>query len=260
MAAKNDEGPIGTLSRGLHLLSCVAKLGGHVGLTKLAQTAGLNLGTAHRLASKLVELGYLERDENNHLSLGLHVLDLGFSYLASLDLRTQAIPELQRLRADLDCAVGLCVLSGTDVVYIERLESTSLQPTIRAVVGGRLPAHTTAIGKAILAFLPAPQLHDLLGQIKFESYTRQTVRSRVDLEADLQTTRRRGYALSDQEHFEGYRAVAAPVFDKSGSVVAAVVAGAVLGRFSSIRDLRDVVAPRVLQASRGISRRLGWAA
>jgi DNA-binding IclR family transcriptional regulator len=260
MAAKKNEGPVGTLSRGLHLLSCVAKAGGHIGLTKLAQTAGLNLGTAHRLASKLVELGYLERDEKNEFSLGLNVLDLGFSYLASLDIRTQAMPELQRLRTDLDCAVSLCVLDGTDIVYVERLESSSLQPSIRAVVGSRLPVHSTAIGKAILAFLPPAQQHAIVERMKFEGYTRQTVRSRSDFEADLQTTKRRGYALSDQEHFEGYRAVAAPIFDKSGHVIAAIVAGAVLGRFSNLRDLREVVAPRVIQAGHGISRRLGWAA
>jgi DNA-binding IclR family transcriptional regulator len=258
MIAEHDGGPIGTLSRGLHLLACVGKLGGRTGLAELAERSGLNRGTAHRLASKLVELGYLERDEIGRFRLSVGVLDLGFAYLASMDVRAQALPALEALRADLDCSVGLCVLDGTDTVYIERLESTTLQPTVHAVVGGRLPVHSTAIGKAILAFLPPERVRTTLDAVTFEGYTRRTLRTRADLEADLAATKKRGYALSDQEHFEGYRAVAAPVFDSFGHAVAGIVAGAVLGRFSSVRELRDVIAPRVLQASRQISQRLGW--
>jgi IclR family transcriptional regulator, KDG regulon repressor len=253
-----DGGPIGTLSRGLHLLACVGKLGGRAGLAELAERSDLNRATTHRLASKLVELGYLERDDVGRFRLGVRVLDLGFSYLASMDLRAQALPELEALRADLDSSVGLCVLDGAETVYIERLESTSMQPTLRAVVGGRLPVHSTAIGKAILAFLPAERQREIIAQVRFEGYTRRTLRTRADLEAELQATKRRGYALSDQEHFEGYRAVAAPLFDASGAPVAGIVAGAVLGRFATLRELREVAAPRVLEAGRRISQRLGW--
>jgi IclR family acetate operon transcriptional repressor len=253
-----DAGPIGTLSRGLHLLACVGQLGGRAGLAELAERSALNRATTHRLASKLVELGYLERDDAGRFALGVRVLDLGFSYLASMDLRAQALPELEALRADLDAAVGLCLLDGTETVYIERLESTRLQPTLRAVVGGRLPVHSTAIGKAILAFLPPARMAEIVGNVRFESYTRRTLRTRAALEAELQATKRRGYALSDQEHFEGYRAVAAPLFDAAGSVVAGIVAGAVTGRFATLRELREECAPRVLEAARRISKRLGW--
>ena len=87
---------------------------------RLAKRAELDKGTTHRLASKLVELGYLRRDDDGKFMLGLHVLDLGFSYLASLDLRTQALPEMRRLHEEFDGAITLAILDGTEIVYVER--------------------------------------------------------------------------------------------------------------------------------------------
>ncbi len=112
-----DGGPIGTLARGLHVLARVAAARGPIGVTQLAQRAELDKATTHRLASKLVDLGYLERDDDDgKFRLSLHVLDLGFAYLASLDVRTQALPEMRRLHDEYDGAITLSVLDQTDIV------------------------------------------------------------------------------------------------------------------------------------------------
>jgi DNA-binding IclR family transcriptional regulator len=240
------------------LLLCVAKIGGRVGLRELSEASNLHRGTAHRLASRLVSLGFLEQDEQSRYSLGLRVLELGFAYLGSLDLRSQAIPELERLRSEIDAAVALHILDGVETVYVERLESASVQPILRAVAGGRLPVYSTAVGKAIVAFLPAVQQKTVLDGIAFEAFTRRTVRSRADFEAELGAIKKRGYAISDQEHFEGYRAVAAPILNQSGHAIAGIVASAWLGRFRTVRELREVVGPRVLEAAQRISKRFGW--
>lgn len=254
--SESADDPVGTLSRGLHILLSLAKLGGRASLTELSEACGLHRGTVHRIAVKLVDLRFMERDNQARFALGVHVLDLGFSYLSSLDVRERALPELHRLRAELDCSVGLCVLDDTEMVYIERLESTKLEPTLRVAIGDRIPIHSSAVGKAVLAFLAPARQREILKALRFEPKTERTLRNRADLEADLQTTKRRGYAVSDQEQYPGYRAVAAPVFDRSGQPVAGVVAGAVVARFGTMRQIRESLAPRIVRACELISTRM----
>ena len=253
------ESPIGTLSRGLHVLSCVARAGGRIGLAELAKNTGLHKVTAHRLAGKLAELGYLERDAEGRLSLGLRVLELGFSYLASLDLRTQALPEMRRLVGELDASIGLSVIDRNEVVYIERLESSTLQPILPVGVGVRMPLHATAMGKAIMAFMPDVEQMRMMEQIDFTALTKRTPRTAAVLTADLRTTRKRGFAVSDQEYLESYRGIAAPIFDEAGMPVAALSAGAFTSQ-KTLRELRDVLGPRIVRSSLAISALLGGGA
>ena len=250
--------PVGTLSRGLHVLSCVAAAGGRIRLSDLAQRCGLNKVTTHRLAAKLAELGYLERDGEGRLRLGLRVLELGFSYLTSLDLRTQALPEMRRLVSELDVSIGLSVLDRSEVVYIERLESSRLQPVLPVGVGARLPIHATAMGKAMLAFMPDAQQKTFLERIDFTMLTRRTPRTIAELAADLRLTRKRGFAISDQEYIENYRGIAAPIFDDAGLPVAALSAGAFTGR-KTLRELREAIGPTIVRSSQSISALLGFA-
>jgi IclR family pca regulon transcriptional regulator len=257
MTKRNSAEPSGTLSRGLRVLLCVAKLGGHVGLVELSKGTRLPRGTAHRLAVKLVELGFLERDSEGRFSAGVHVLDLGFTYLASLGVRAQALPEMQRLCDELECSVGLCIVDGTEMVYIERIEPPRLELTLRAGVGQRFPIYSTAAGKAMLAFLPEVRQKEILKGIKFEPLTARSPRTRAAFEAELRTTKTRRYSISDQEYVHGYRAVAAPILDSSNAPIAVIVAGAGVARFTSIGQVRETIAPRVVEASRIISARLG---
>lgn len=254
-----ENSPIGTLSRGLHLLSCVARAGARLSLPELAQRTGLHKVTAHRLAAKLVELGYLERDTDGRVGVGLRVLQLGFSYLASLDLRTQALPEMRRLVGEVDAPIGLSVIDRNDVVYIERLESSRLQPILPVGVGALMPLHATAMGKAIMAFMPDAQQRELLDQIDFTILTKRTPSTAAALAAELRSTRKRGFALSDQEYLESYRGIAAPIFNDAGMPVAALSVGAFEGQ-KTLRELCDVLAPQIVRSSRAISALIGGGA
>jgi DNA-binding IclR family transcriptional regulator len=250
------QSPVGTLSRGLHVLGCVAELGGSVRLTDLALKARLDKGTTHRLSGKLVELGYLDRDAHGRMSIGLRVLNLAFAHLASLDIRTVAVPEMNALLAEFDCSISLCVLDGIETVYLERLRSKSLQPIVPVGIGARVPAFCTAGGKAIMAHLPPSAQDALLATIEFRIFTPRTLRDRAALLADLHATKRRGFAIADQEQLEGYRAVSAPVFDHAGACIGCLSVGA-FEPHKTLGELRDVVAPRLMAAARRVSARLG---
>jgi DNA-binding IclR family transcriptional regulator len=248
--------PIGTLSRGLYLLECVADLGGGVRLGELAVRAGLDKGTTHRLTRKLEQLGYLNRDAAGRMSVGLRLLSLAFNHVVSIDVRTHALPEMRELLAELDCSVSLGTLDGTELVYLERLQSKRLQPTLPVGVGARVAAYCTAGGKAMLAQLRLDELEAVIAKIEFRSYTRRTLGNRNALLADLRLTAERGFALNDQEQVEGYRAAAAPIFDHTGKCVACVSVGAFDSQ-KSASAFRQTIGPRLAEAARRISARLG---
>jgi DNA-binding IclR family transcriptional regulator len=256
--ARTMNAPIGTLARGLHVLSLVAANGKPIGGTELAQRANLDKATTHRLTSKLVELGYLRRDDDGKLQLGLHVLDLGFSYLASLDLRSQALPEMRRLHEEFDGSITLAVLDDTDVVYIERISPKGLQATMPVGIGARLPVHCTAMGKVILASLPPARLSAVLDRMTFKKYTERTIDNRAAFERDLALTRERGFGVTDQEMIGGLRAAAGVIVDRHGTPIAALSV-ALPATAVDLDALVGAIGPRARLAGEAVSARAGSA-
>lgn len=252
-----DDAPVGTLARGLHLLTCLARMGHEVGVTELAQQAGLDKATTYRLATTLTRLGYLEQDRaTRRFRLGLHILDLGFSYLASLDIRQRALPEMRRLHDALDGTISLSILDGTDVVYVERLAPKRFQASVPVGIGARLPAYVTAMGKALLAFLPEPDRESALDRLELKAWTPYTITNRARLENELDKTRTRGYALSEQETVVGLRTVAAPILNGRGLALAALSV-AVSTHEVSMAALEAEIAPLVRAAVATVSSHLG---
>jgi DNA-binding IclR family transcriptional regulator len=140
------------------------------------------------------------------------------------------------------------------MVYIERLEPPHLELTLRASVGQHFPVYSTAAGKAILAFLKVERRQEILKGFKAQRHPASTLAA---FEAELRLTTKRGYAISDQAYVHGYRAVAAPILDSSNAPIAVVVVGAGVARFKTVRQLREVIAPHVVEATRIISARVG---
>jgi DNA-binding IclR family transcriptional regulator len=255
-APSTEEGPIGTLARGLHVLSRVASARGPVGVSELAVRAELDKATTYRLACKLVSLGYLERNGDGKFRLGLQVLDLGFAYLASLDLRTQALPEMRRLHDEFDGAITLSVLDDTDIVYVERIQPKGLQASMPVGIGARLPLHCTAMGKTMLAHLAPERLTALLDRIDYKRWTERTIGTRAEFETELARTRQRGFGITDQEMIDGLRAVASAIFDHHGTPIAALSV-ALPVQACSVEYLLESIAPRVVAAGKAVSSHLG---
>lgn len=254
MTRNGTKSPIGTLARGLHVVSCIAAAGTPLGLTELAQAARLDKTTTYRLATKLVELGYLEQDADGRFRLSLHILDLGFAYLASLDIRSRALPEMRRLREDVDGTISLCQLDGTDIVYVERFAPKRLQASLPVGVGARLPAYCTAMGKAWLAELPIPERDRLVRTIKFKRFTDYTVTDRAALVRELETAHARGFAVSDNEMVVGLRAAGAAIKDRDGVPVAALSVAISADRIGRA-ELEREIGPRVRAAALAIGSR-----
>lgn len=215
-----------SLERGLAILSAFAPDRHALGISELAQRLGLTRSTTHRYVATLAKLGYLDQDSSTRkYRLGIRVLDLGFSVLGSLELREIAGPHLQRLTAATGHTSNLAIRDDTDVILIDRIRGRPgryhhLEFTLH--VGSRIPSYCSATGKALLAFLPPPELDALLDRIELLPRGPRAVTSRAALTAELGQVRRTGIALNDEELESGLRSIAVPVRCRAGTVVAAV--------------------------------------
>ena len=225
----NEANPAGlsqSLERGLAVLRAFTPDRPTLGISELARGLALTRSTTHRYVATLATLGYLEQDgPTRKYRLGPRVLDLGFSVLASLDLREVAAPHLRRLTDSTGHTSNLAIRDDTDVILIDRVRgrpgrSHPLEFTLH--VGSRIPAYCSATGKALLAFLPRPDLEQVLERIDLIQRGPRTLTDKRALLAELDQVRRTGIAVNDEELESALRSIAAPVRARSGEVVAAV--------------------------------------
>ena len=215
-----------SLERGLAILQAFTPDRPALGISELARDLGLTRSTTHRYVATLAALGYLQQDEpTRKYRLGPRVLDLGFSVLGSLDIREIAAPHLRRLTEATGHTSNLAIRDDTDVILIERVRGRPgryhhLEYSLHA--GSRLPSYCSATGKALLAFLPRPDLDRLLDRVELIQRGPRTLTSREALHAELAQVRRTGIAVNDEELESALRSIAVPIRSRTGEVVAAV--------------------------------------
>jgi IclR family pca regulon transcriptional regulator len=215
-----------SLERGLAILSAFGPDRPTLGISQLARELGLTRSTTHRYVATLASLRYLEQDGSTRkYRLGPRVLDLGFSTLGSLELREIAAPHLRQLTDATGHTSNLAIRDDTDVILIDRVRGRPgryHQFEFSLHVGSRLPSYCSATGKALLAFLPRPDLDRLLDRIDLVPHGPRTLTDRNSLSIELDQVRRTGIATNDEELESSLRSIAAPVRARSGEVVAAV--------------------------------------
>lgn len=214
-----------SLDRGLALLACFTAERTIVRLHEFAEELRMSKSTAHRYASTLVQLGFLEQTTSRGYRLAPGPTDLGLCALNLTGLREPCRAYLEELREGTGYSAGLGVLNYGEVVYIDYLRSFRRGqpvhgPTIHA--GVRVPAHCTSIGKALLAALPQKDRKRTLAEGKRERLTEHTITKRKPLSEQLQAAADQGYALSDQEFYPGARSLAVVVRNKTNDALAAV--------------------------------------
>lgn len=239
-----------TLLRGLDLLHAVAA--GTHDLEGLAACTGLRRSTAHRLLAALVRQGYLRHQLRQGYFLGPRLIELGFKAHGQLHLPSLAHPHLLWLRNLTQETAHLAVLDGTEVVYIDKVVGLrGLQ--MSSYLGARLPAQSTALGKALVSGLPESEwaYHFVAGLKR----TPDTIADFDTFRQAIAEVSRRGYALDLEENEAGIRCVAAPIRDGSGQVVAAA---SVTSASIYVDEQRiEMLIPLVKEAARRISHELG---
>lgn len=245
-AERNDGATVDRISA---LLSAYRPGDGGLGVSELARRTGLPKSTVHRLTGHLVDAGLLERS-GTALRLGLRLFEIGQLATGHRDLVDAARPILADLRSATRNTVHLARLEGTEVVYFEVLPGPDA-PNLPSRVGGRMPAHATGVGKAILAFSDEVVV-DRVVATGLPRVSTRTITSPAILRRQLLRVHDEGVAYEREESGTGTVCVACPVLDADGAPVAAV---SVAGWSSRMRPER--VAPAVRAAALTLSRVAG---
>jgi IclR family pca regulon transcriptional regulator len=230
-----------SLERGLAVIRAFDETHPELTLSDVARATGLTRAAARRFLHTLVELGYM-RTDGRLFALTPRILQLGYSYLASLTLPQIAEPHMESLVEQVHESCSMSILDGEDVVYVARVPTKRIM-RVAISVGTRFPAYATSMGRVLLAAQPGAWLRDYLRTAHLEQLTPWTVTDRAKLAALLARVAKQGYALVDQELEEGLRSLAVPLHDKAGTVVAAVNISAPLARGSSEAIRKSLLPP-----------------
>lgn len=218
-------------------------------LSEVCRRTGLPASTAHRMLRELVTWGALERTEEGRYVVGLRLWEVGALAPRGLGLREVAMPFLEDLYEATHENVQLAVLDGRDALYVEKISGRHAVGLVNRV-GGRLPLHATGVGRVLLAFAPPELGEDVLAS-DLKRFTEHTVVAPHRLRRILADVRRLGIAVCHEQVSLGAVSIAAPIWGRESSVVAA------LSVVIPVGDDPRVVAPAVRAAARGISRSLG---
>lgn len=212
--AKNT---VQSLAKGFRLLEAFTAQEPELTMAEAARRAGLDNATAFRFLNTLVDIGYVQRVPDTRLfRLSTKVLDLGFNAIAHSDLRTRARPILRELVGEVSEAASIGVLEGSDILYAERIQAGLTRLGVDIRIGSRVPAYCTAVGHAILAWLPRDTQVRILESQPRHKLTDTTVTDLDTILARLGQVHDKGYSVSNQETVSGLYVIAAPVLDVDG--------------------------------------------
>ena len=225
------------------------------GVGELSRELGLHKSTVSRLMQTLEQGGLLARNpETKRYRLGTELLGLASEVLSYMDVREVARPFLRRLAEDCQESVNLVVLEGGQVVNLEQFVPPARQVKNIGRVGRRMCAHCTAAGKVMLAYLPPDRLDKVLAG-ELLKFTIHTITDPDKLRQELAQIPERGYAGAREELEDGLNAVAAPITDHTGRVVAAAsIAGPA---YRVAPEMFSHLAGQLVEVTEQISRQLG---
>jgi DNA-binding IclR family transcriptional regulator len=252
-ARESKSAPVGVVGKVLRILEALDASPSGLQLREIAEQTSVNKSTAYRFVAHLENEGYLLRDEAGAYVVAPKLARLGAGIAYHATLRKISRPVAAALSSETKETVNLGVLDGHELLYLEVIESPhSFRMASQA--GMHRPLNCTALGKALLAFLPNEHREELLPMLTFERVTPRTIPNLARFRKELVRVAQKGYAIDDQETDMGARCVAAPILDESGGVAAAISVAGPITRIS--RDRIQAYALATKKAARAISAQL----
>ena len=246
---------IEAIGRGLSVMSLFDSEHPTLSLAEIARGSQIVPSTALRFIQTLVDLDFLEElAESGRYRPSLGALKVGFAALSTFPLRAVARPILERVHKASGESVNLFTLSGASIILVETLADPDVL-SIHLAPGSRYPAHCTAAGKAMLAYLPPPEMRRRLASAPLQKLGPNTISGVRQLEATLASARAAGYAVADEELATGMRAIAAPVLGPEDTVEGAISIVVSAARVS-LERLRREFGPLTVGAAAELSARV----
>ncbi len=250
---KTTESPSTAVKRALTILDTIAARPGGMTNADLSRKLQIPKSSASYILRALENSGYLRRSQNGKYKLGLKLLSLRHSALEELDIRELALPTLEQLVEHTGKTGHIAILDREEAVYIERVAAPGFVK-MDTWIGRRMDLHSTAVGKALLAFQSMEFLQQVMASRGLPPHTPKTIIGQGKLLKELEKVRADGYAVDDEENSVGVRCAAAPIFNSEGTVDASIgVTGLIV-----MKDDPVSMGEVVREAARRVSMQLGY--
>lgn len=244
---RRSDAYVESFAKGLSVIRSFGPQHRRMTLSEVAARSGLTRAAARRILLTLLELGYVAQ-QGRDFELTPRVLDLGYSYLSSMPLANLAQPIMVELGNRFNHSVSVAALDGTEVVYLLRVPKRNLLNTPGiSLAGMRRPAFVSSMGRVLLAALPEDEMKRVLDASDLRPHASKTVWQRAALEEEIRKVGRQGYSLIVDEMEDGLSAVAVPIIDGSGRVIAAMNIACNSGAVKK-QELLNTILPELRQA------------
>jgi IclR family transcriptional regulator, KDG regulon repressor len=254
--AHQIESPSTAVERTLLILEAAGQRQGGMSNADFSRKLKIPKSSASYILRTLEQHGYLRRDhDDGKYQLGMKVLALARAALRGVDVREVALPIMKHLVDQIHITTHLAILDHGEAVYIEKVEPPSFI-RMDTWIGRRMEVHSTAVGKALLAYMDPKEREAILRQRGLKKLTPHTITSVPKLMKEFERVRQLGYAVDDEENSLGARCVGAPIFNSQGQIEASVAST------GTINDVRRDAIPRLAEtvkdAARRISHQIGY--
>ncbi len=249
---------IQAVDRALTLLEAITDLGGEVSLTRLAGRTGLNISTCHHLLATLLHRGFVSKVPGRRTyALGARLIHLSHAGLRQVDLPRRAQAMVERISQATGETVHLAVMQGDSIVTLLKREARHAVRVDTGALAHADATHASAIGKAMLAWLPEDEIRRIVTTRGMTRFTPSTITDFAELIEELRLVRRKGFAIDREEFQPGVICIGAAIRDHSGAVVGSLSASAPSMRANDahLACMRE----EVVAAARALSVELGEA-
>jgi IclR family transcriptional regulator, KDG regulon repressor len=214
---------IKSIDKALDLLEFLSGNGNEIGIAEISKRLEMGLSTVHRILNTLKSRGYvIQNQKNTKYRLGIKLFELGCEVQNTKSLIKIIRPYLRKLSKMINETINLAILEGKEVIYLDTIESSEILRT-GIHQGTRLPAHCTALGKALLAFLPEQDFNDLYKNNEtLVSITPNSISSFDELKKELKKVKEQGYAMDREEFKAGINCISYPIFNANKEAIAAI--------------------------------------
>ncbi|QSX09193.1 IclR family transcriptional regulator [Alkalibacter rhizosphaerae] len=252
----SEKNPVQSAGRIFSVLEMLAYEGPQ-GVTELSKALKLNKSTVHRLLASLITMDYVKKeDDSDKYRLTFKLLGLGEALLDKVDIVSIARPYIQHLAEFSEETVHLVQKEGTNMVYIDKVESYSSSVRMVSRIGVEKPLYCTAVGKAMLAELTNQEVRQIWEKSDIQKLTPKTIVDFDDFLRELDEVREKGYALDNEENELGVRCIGAVIKNYKGKAENAFSISAPISRMSDQRI--DLLATEVLKMKKELSRAFGF--
>ena len=243
---------IGSLEKGIKILETIIEHG-EMTVTQAAKQLDINRASAHRFITTLRDLGYVRKNQHGNYEATFKMLELGMRQADKFEIRRLAKPAMRDLAAEFDETVNLGLLDNGQVVYLDKVESRELL-RMDSGIGTTCHPGATALGKAMMAYLPDDERERLLAGIELSPITPHTITDMERLDKELAKIRKNGYAIDNEELALDLYCIAAPIFDFNGYPSFAMSVSGPVRRIKAMKDIPQ----RLLETTRLLSKQLGF--